>query len=99
MLHKIIRFHFTFSKWEQAASQAVLDHDFPIVFLTTKLEARIGNTPNSATKEENKVDSSGDLQYKIFMCSKVYFVEENNITDHPNELGGAQKDTTCNTKT
>jgi len=53
----------------QAASLAVLDHDFPIVLLTTKLETRLGNTPNSATKDETKVDRRRDLQHKIILSA------------------------------
>lgn len=51
----------TFSRWEQRASTAVEDHDFPREFDTINPEAHLGNNPKNATMELRAAHRIGDL--------------------------------------
>lgn len=54
--------YFTWSKWVQAASTAVADHDCPIDFFTANLEAQLGNNPNKPARELSAAHRMGDLK-------------------------------------
>lgn len=52
----------TRSKWLQAASTAVADHDFPIEFDTIILEAHLGSNPTDAILKLSKAERIEDLK-------------------------------------
>jgi len=51
---------FTFTKWEQAASTAVGDHELPSVFFTINFD-HLGISPSIATIELTNEDRKPDL--------------------------------------